>query len=318
MARMENARKYIDASITAFPDCLECPHEHHKTDKDDLCAVAMSTDGLPVRCVGKWASQKIYYLLQYFQIFTEAMKDKWAGNIRYIEVCSGPGRCCTRDKHEQDGTALAVLKHPLFRHHKHALFFDFSENVITTLSRRIDALGLSQRAHAILGDFNKPDTITSAMRYYGAGCLTLCLIDPTECNLPFETVRQIYEASGRKCDFIISFFEQNDFNRNGCDAVTNPSFIRARKKYSEFLGDYNFVRRSDVRELGRQRKNQELSALFRECYASQLAGLGLKFHDWKTIGQYYRLLYATANEKGIDFWEKCCKVDFTQQMELGI
>ena len=153
------------------------------------------------------------------------MKDKWAGNIRYIEVCSGPGRCCTRDKHEQDGTALAVLKHPLFRHHKHALFFDFSENVITTLSRRIDALGLSQRAHAILGDFNKPDTITSAMRYYGAGCLTLCLIDPTECNLPFETVRQIYEASGRKCDFIISFFEQNDFNRNGCDAVTNPSFI---------------------------------------------------------------------------------------------
>ena len=40
MARMENARKYIDASITAFPDCLECPHEHHKTDKDDLCAVA--------------------------------------------------------------------------------------------------------------------------------------------------------------------------------------------------------------------------------------------------------------------------------------
>ena len=139
MARMENARKYIDASITAFPDCLECPHEHHKTDKDDLCAVAMSTDGLPVRCVGKWASQKIYYLLQYFQIFTEAMKDKWAGNIRYIEVCSGPGRCCTRDKHEQDGTALAVLKHPLFRYHKHALFFDFSENVITTLSRRIDA-----------------------------------------------------------------------------------------------------------------------------------------------------------------------------------
>ena len=47
MARMENARKYIDASITAFPDCLECPHEHHKTDKDDLCVVAMSIDEFP-------------------------------------------------------------------------------------------------------------------------------------------------------------------------------------------------------------------------------------------------------------------------------
>lgn len=235
---MKNARKYIDESVADFPRCEMCQHDSRKTDKYDLCEVAMSADGCPVRCVGKWASQKIYYLLQYFQIFTQGMKGKWDGNIRYIEVCSGPGRCCTRDRYEQDGTALAVLRHPLFRHHKCALFFDFSKQVIDALSVRIDALGLANKAHAILGDFNKPDTITSAMKYYGDGCLTLCLIDPTECDLPFETVRRIYEASGKRCDFIISFFEQNDFTRNGCDAVVDPRFERAREKYSRFLGDF--------------------------------------------------------------------------------
>ena len=132
MSKMENARKYIEGSKIAFPKCELCPHEKHKTDKDELCTVAFASDGYPVRCVGKWASEKIYYLLQYFQIFTQGMKNRWDGNIRYIEVCSGPGRCCTRDRNELDGTALAVLKHPLFVHHKQALFFDFSENVVDT------------------------------------------------------------------------------------------------------------------------------------------------------------------------------------------
>jgi hypothetical protein len=36
-------------------------------------------DQLPVRCVGKWAYEKIYRLVQYFGIFANGMKNKWEG-----------------------------------------------------------------------------------------------------------------------------------------------------------------------------------------------------------------------------------------------
>jgi hypothetical protein len=44
--------------------------------------------------------QKIFHLIQYFGIFTIGMKSKWQGNINYIEICSGPGRCVNRENGE--------------------------------------------------------------------------------------------------------------------------------------------------------------------------------------------------------------------------
>ncbi len=64
----------IDTNVCNNPNCECCPNsESRHTDKDGLCKQAKSVvDGLPLRCVGEWANDKIYYLLQYFQIFTRA------------------------------------------------------------------------------------------------------------------------------------------------------------------------------------------------------------------------------------------------------
>lgn len=50
--------------------------ERTETTENDLCKETNSVlDNLPVRCVGQWAIQKIYLLIQYFGIFASGMKN---------------------------------------------------------------------------------------------------------------------------------------------------------------------------------------------------------------------------------------------------
>lgn len=317
---MTNAKELIDSSIKHLPGCEECDKVKRKRllDDDSLCPLVSAADGLKVRCVGKWAGDKVYHLLQYFQLFVESMKNKWSGNLTYIEVCSGPGTCCTRDKQEQDGTALAIVKNPCFKHLKSALFFDYSQSVIDELKKRIINCGCGDKAFAIRGDYNDPKTITEPLRHYGAHGLYLCFIDPTDCSVPFETVEQIYRATNNKCDFIISFFDQEDFNRNGRDAALSPNFSKAREKYLKFLGADGFFDRQDVIRIALAGKNQDLSGLFREAYVGQMARLGLKYSGWITIDKYYRLLFVSGSKLGLEFWKEASKIDPRGQKQLGL
>ena len=132
---MKRFNTTIDTDVRDNADCDRCRNsEVRHTDADGLCTKVRSVvDGLPVRCVGGWANDKIYYLLQYFQIFAKGMAKKW-GKLRYVEICSGPGRCCTRNCKEQDGTALSIVKNEHFDLLSDALFIDYSTNVIDILA----------------------------------------------------------------------------------------------------------------------------------------------------------------------------------------
>ena len=103
-------REPLDLNEVLNPDCRHCKNKQERSTSEGLCDIAFSvTDGLPIRCVGKWAFDKIYFLNQYFGIFGNGMKQKWDGRIDYIEICSGPGRCILReDAREVDGTSLRV------------------------------------------------------------------------------------------------------------------------------------------------------------------------------------------------------------------
>ena len=90
-------------------------HQRNTVDSDGLCTHTLSAqDNLPVRCVGEWAYDKIYRLVQYFGIFAGGMSNRWKG-LNYVEICSGPGRCLMREERtEIDGTALAIIHHGQF------------------------------------------------------------------------------------------------------------------------------------------------------------------------------------------------------------
>lgn len=318
---MKRVNVRYDTHPVANPDCDRCPNaESRHTDKDGLCQKIKSVaDGLPLRCVGGWANDKIYYLLQYFQIFARSMHNKW-GRLRYVEVCSGPGRCSTRDGWEQDGTALAIVQNEQFDLLSDAIFIDYSPKVVDLLAERFQRLGKAEKAHAVVGDYNDQTSIVETLAKHSPNSLTLCFIDPTDCSLPFETVRSIFAATRGKCDFLISFFDQLDYNRNALNVMLDDSFSQLRAKYSRFLGTAEYFARKDVIAATRSGNHDCLVQLFRNQYADQLKAMGLVYQDWKSVKNYYKLLFASSHPKALDFWKEASKSepDGQRQLNLGI
>ena len=188
----------IDLNSKPHPDCAtKCNKALRQSiTENDLCILLNSVeDGLPVRCVGQWAEQKIYLLYQYFGIFSEGMKHKWEMN--YIEICSGPGRCISRTYGDEiDGTALCVLKHKAFKNINKALFFDFNDTVVNVLNQRIEQIGAGN-AKAFIADYNKVDELCcKIISEIKPESLNLVLIDPKKIgfnHFDIESVNHYYD-----------------------------------------------------------------------------------------------------------------------------
>ena len=291
--------------------CVCCVNsEKREVNKETGCCKLFNSerDGLPVRCVGDWAKEKIYYLTQYFGIFAQGMKNKF-DELRYVEICSGPGRCCTRDGKEIDGTPLTVVNHSAFQYISKALFFDYSQEVVDVLNARLRLDGKADRAEAFVGDYNDSNSIVSRFGRTDKRSLTLCLVDPTDCSVPFRTIKDVFEASGRHCDFIISFFDIADFNRNSVQAVLEPDASILNGKYASFLGNSDFFTRNDVVMAAKANNRETLRGLFLDAYVESLRSIGLGATDWVKIGGLYKLLYASSHPRGLDFWNKCSKYE---------
>lgn len=192
-------------------------------------------DKLPARCVGDWSHEKIYRSVRYFGIFTGGMKNKWSG-LNYIEICSGPGRCVIKGENvEMDGTALAIINHPIFNLLQNAIFIDNDPKAVDALNKRIAGMKANGKALAVVGDYTRAKSIVPILDKLKPGCLNLCFIDPTECDFPFDTVAAIAKKLG-KADFIINIALGTDVTRNIASAILDPSFVNARDKYETFLG----------------------------------------------------------------------------------
>lgn len=299
------------------PGCQGCDRPDRKEVVDDgLCTHTASVhDNLPVRCVGDWAYDKIYRLVQYFGIFTTGMKNAWQG-LNYVEICSGPGRCVTRnDRKEMDGTALAIITHPIFRQLRKAVFVDSNPKVVQTLNKRIAALGASPIAEAVIGDYEDGPGLCQVLAKLPDKCLNLVFIDPTECDVPFTTIQALV-AQLKYADLIVNVALRTDVTRNLVSAILNPSFFKTRQKYERFLGIPGFCKRPDVVELAKRADHDDLRRLFLSEYKAKLKSEGYQFTDARPVKHYYYLLFASRSQKGIEFWEKSCRIAPDNQREL--
>lgn len=298
-------------SCTVNPDCIRnCDKNKRRTTcaDNDLCKIAPSIDdSLPIRCVGDWAQQKIYFIAQYLGIFATGMHKKWA--LNYIEICSGPGRCINRkDGTEFDGTALSVLKHDSFKYLKNALFFDYDQNVVDILNQRIRSLRISN-AHACVGDYVHPDSICDVLKSsITSTSLNLVFIDPTDCSVPFSCIESIKTVL-KNMDLIINVATKTDFNRNVRNILSDPyKYSEVKNKYEAFLNKKGFFDslKKDASPLGWR-------MAFREGLQDSLRGIGYKFFKTKEVENYYDILFATQNERGLDFCEKATRLNFDGQ-----
>jgi three-Cys-motif partner protein len=306
-------------------DLRECQHtkcggkackERDTVDPDGLCThTASALDSLPVRCVGEWAYDKIYRLVQYFGTFAGGMSKKWHG-LNYVEICSGPGRCITReDRKEIDGTAMAIIRHKHFPKLKKGIFIDASPGVVDILNQRIKALNASHIAEAVVGDYADAAGLCRILNRLPDSCLNLVFIDPTECNVPFSTIQRIV-AHLQNADLLINVAIGTDVNRNIAAAATDPSFAKARQKYETFLGIPGFCSRPDVVALAERADHDDLRRMFADNYKDQLQQLGYRYTDIRSVRHYYYLLFASCDPKGLEFWQKSCKYAPNNQKEL--
>ncbi len=293
--------------------CDRCsPDSRRENQEDYLCLKATSVeDGLPVRCVGAWAYDKIFRLVQYFGIFTKGMARKWDGKLNYVEICSGPGRCVLRESGDEiDGTALAIARHPSFPVLHHALFFDYDERVTQTLEARLRRVegGTQRRTQVVQGDFSSEADLTRTIGALPQRHLNLVLVDPTECNVPFRTIERIANCLN-SVDFIINVAVGTDANRNLVRAVLDPAFRRAREKYEGFLGTDAFFTDKGNQKLAEAGNNTGLRHAFMAEYQRQLGRIGLVHTDSKTVRTYYHLLFASRDARGLEFWHKANRIE---------
>lgn len=292
-----------------------CNKETRKiVSENDLCTITQSVkDKQPIRCVGTWAEQKIYLLYQYFGIFTQGMKNKWR-ELNYIEICSGPGRCIERDSRtEIDGTALAIIRHDSFQYVHNALFFDYNSKVVSVLNQRIKNLN-KDNAFAFEADYNEPNKLCDILKKYcnKTYSLNLLLIDPTDCSVPFDLIRNLTETLDN-LDIIINVAIGTDFNRNIPMAFEDKN--RA-KKYERFLGNDTFFTDSDNINYYQQKNYIKLREQFRLTFSKSMERIGYIYSDICQVENYYDIIFFAKHKTAIEFWQKAKTIKYDGQRKL--
>lgn len=307
----------IDLRETTHSECMRCDRSSRTaTVEDGNCTVVRSQiDGLIVRCVGPWAYEKIYRLYMYFGIFSSGMKNRWKG-LNYIEIGSGPGRCVDRiSGKEIDGSSVAILLHPGFEFIKRALYIDNNPEVVENLNQRIRLLGRDGMAASVKGNYEIEAELIGALNQISDEYLNLVFIDPTQCNVPFNSISAVVKRLG-SADLIINVALGTDVARNLRNAVCDPAYRLAKEKYELFLGDRTLFENPDMVERARKCTDRELQQSFMDSYIRSFGRLGYEYRDYKWVEHYYCLLFLSRARKGLAFWTKASRINPNNQREL--
>lgn len=310
-------RRKTDLHENALPGCLRCSSSARRrnTTENGYCKVVKGHDGLDIKCVGGWGREKVFTVSQYLGIFADAMYRQY-DHLNYLEICSGPGRCATRDGDEIDGTAMVVLRHWSAQKLSSVVFVDKDERAVETLNKRIKHTSRNISAVACVGDYTDLTTIDSAIAHLRltGKTLTLCVLDPYDCSMPFALIRYIKERVGA-CDFIISYFDGLDAKRNFRKAIreNNESEL---SRFGAFLGldddaTRRFVCSEAVCDAMKKADTSDLMELFWEQYLKSLKGIGLSYIGDRPVRkeidsgvEFYKLLFAASHPRALKFWEE--------------
>jgi len=216
---------------------------------------------------------------------------------------------------EMDGTALAVIHNKHFRVLKKAFFIDASPRVVEILNQRIKDRDASDIAEAVVGNYEDAPGLCRILNRLPDSCLNLVFIDPTECDVPFATIKRIVEHL-QKADLLINVALGTDVTRNIVQAILSPTHTNAREKYERFLGVPGFCTRPDVIELATRADHDDLRRIFMDVYKEQLQKLGYSYTNIRPVRHYYHLLFATRDPKGLKFWHSACTYEPDNQKNL--
>jgi three-Cys-motif partner protein len=180
------------------------------------------------------------------------------------------------------------------------------------IKRNTSEIGV-KNAKTLIADYNNAkDICTKIKSEINPKNLNLILIDPTDCSVPFELIKNL-KTELNNVDFIINIATGTDFNRNIPMAFQNEE--RA-KKYGSFLGNDSFFTDFTNRELCKVSDFQKLRENFRIAYQNSLMKIGLKYFSLKSVNHYYDILFAAGHPQAIKFWQQATKIEYDGQRTL--
>ena len=287
-----------------FQGCKGC--DYNKNAPNGICTIQKGSDGFDIRCVGKWAEEKYYYIGKYLEIFSIAMKDKW--DLCYIDLFAGCGKCRVRETGEEiDGSALMALK--LKCPFKKYFLVDSNPDAMYALEGRMKESPLLDRVSLKEGDCNEK-VIEIIKEIPQRGCLCLSLIDPTGLHIKFETIGTL--TQGKRMDLIITFPEGMAIKRN-----LEQFLKQVHSPLDSYMGDQRW-REVYVKQGLAALKPYHRERRFIDLYSENLRSLGyreIKLGDEvliksseKKLPLYY-LLFASKHSLGHQFWSKVREIE---------
>ncbi len=234
---------------------------------------------------------------------------KWRAGLIYVDLFAGPGICKLEGSGRRiPGSVLIAANSP--KHFRAILASEMDKKNADALEARLAKSPANNASTVFRGDCN--DRIKDIIARIPARALTLAFIDPENLRIKFSTVQTL--ASAGRVDLLVLLADRMDIVRN----------VATYEKQKESVLDRMLGPHSTWREKWRNLANRSASnicRLFSQEYQSQLEQqLGYKaFGETEIVsakGPLYRLIYASKNDRGLDFWNKVTQKEHGGQMGL--
>ena len=277
----------------------------------ELCKKYELDDGLPVRPVGPWTEDKLFFWNRYVEITTTAMvgHQKWPAGLAYVDFFGGPGICLVETTNKRvPGSALIAANAP--KPFQSLLVSELDPGLAMALRTRLSQSPAAPSARVFEGDCN--DRVHDIVKQIPPRALTLAFVDPENLRIDFSTVQTL--ASAGQVDLLVLFADRMDIVRNVDLYERQPNSVLDR-----MLGPHSEWRKAWQQLQNRTAEN--ISDFFATEYKERLRRrLGYSVFGDKVIrtqrGPLYRLIFASKNRKGLEFWNKVTKKDRGGQTEM--
>lgn len=266
-------------------------------------ATLLASDGLPARRSGEWARQKLFRVGYYTEMFATGMKNLWPERV-FVDLMAGPGLCKIESNGtEFEGSPLIALK---VRDPFNTVVLVESDPALAGALRARTADPACRPTPVIIaGDCNEARSIDQVRSAVSPNALMLAFLDLIGLNIAFVTIQRL--AANRRCDLIITFPEM-DIIRNALRVQEGETDQEQEADWDAFFGTPLW--REVTRQWSRERRGERVTAPLIRFYEGRLATLGyltdaslppMLNSKRRSI---YRLIFASKDSRGIDFWKK--------------
>jgi three-Cys-motif partner protein len=276
----------------------------------ELCKKYENDDGLPVRRAGSWTEQKLWFWNRYIEITTSAMvgHPAWPAGLAYVDLFAGPGICQLESGKRFPGSVLIAANAP--KPFRIILASEKDSDSAQACEQRLKRDASAIESHVLQGDCNQ--RVHDLVKLIPARALTLAFVDPENLGVDFSTISTL--ATARQADLLILFADRMDIVRN-----VNLYETQRDSLLDRMMGQGS-VWRTKWQQL-HNRSPENVCKLFTDEYKRQLKerlgyqGFGEKIMK-STNGPLYRLIFASKDPKGLEFWDKVTKRDRGGQQEM--